>query len=127
MVGYPEALTDPSYRGQILVLTYPLVGNYGVPDESIIDDHGLPKYFESNDIHIAGLVVSSYSWEHSHWAAQKSLAKWLSDNNIPAVYGVDTRALTKKIREFGALLGRIEVVSSGAVVYSAHFLFARFV
>jgi len=112
MVGYPEALTDPSYRGQILVLTYPLVGNYGVPDESVIDDHGLPKYFESNGIHIAGLVVSSYSWEHSHWAAQKSLSKWLSDNNIPAVYGVDTRALTKKIRECGALLGRIEVVSS---------------
>ena len=112
MVGYPEALTDPSYRGQILVLTYPLVGNYGVPDQSIIDDHGLPKYFESNGIHIAGLVVSSYSWEHSHWAAQQSLAKWLSDNNIPGVYGVDTRALTKKIREFGALLGRIEVVSA---------------
>lgn len=115
MVGYPEALTDPSYRGQILVLTYPLVGNYGVPDESIIDDYGLPKYFESNDIHIAGLVVSSYSWEHSHWAAQKSLSKWLSDNNIPAVYGVDTRALTKKIREFGALLGRIEVVSFSSI------------
>ena len=111
MVGYPEALTDPSYRGQILVLTYPLVGNYGVPDESIIDDHGLHKYFESNGIHIAGLVVSSYSWEHSHWAAQKSLSKWLSDNGVPAVYGVDTRALTKKIREHGALLGRIEVVS----------------
>ncbi len=112
MVGYPEALTDPSYRGQILVLTYPLIGNYGVPDDNIQDEHGLPKFFESNDIHIAGLVVSSYSWEHSHWSAHKSLSKWLNDNNIPAIYGVDTRSLTMKIREYGAILGRIEVVSS---------------
>ncbi len=110
MVGYPEALTDPSYRGQILVLTYPLVGNYGVPDDKILDNLGLPLYFESNQIHISGLIVSEYSWEHSHWAAQKSLGKWLSDSNIPAIYGVDTRALTKKLREMGSLLGRIQVV-----------------
>jgi carbamoyl-phosphate synthase small subunit len=110
MVGYPEALTDPSYRGQILVLTYPLIGNYGVPDQNIQDEHGLPAYFESREIHIAGLVVSSYSWEHSHWAAQQSLGKWLKDSNIPAVYGVDTRALTKLLREHGTLLGRLEVV-----------------
>mmetsp|Transcript_8103 Transcript_8103/g.9355 ORF Transcript_8103/g.9355 Transcript_8103/m.9355 type:complete len:1365 (-) Transcript_8103:22-4116(-) len=109
MVGYPEALTDPSYRGQILVLTYPLIGNYGVPDENVLDNLGLPLYFESNTIHISGLIVSEYSWEHSHWAAQKSLSKWLSDNNIPAIYGIDTRALTKKLRESGSLLGRIEV------------------
>jgi carbamoyl-phosphate synthase/aspartate carbamoyltransferase len=109
MVGYPEALTDPSYRGQILVLTYPLIGNYGVPDESILDGHGLPQYFESNHIHIAGLVVSSYSWEHSHWAAQKSLSKWLTDNGIPGIYGVDTRALTMNLREHGSLLGSIEI------------------
>jgi carbamoyl-phosphate synthase small subunit len=113
MVGYPEALTDPSYRGQILVLTYPLIGNYGVPDGSIADALGLPKYFESNEIHIAGLVVSSYSWQHSHWAAQKSLASWLKEHNIPAVYGVDTRELTKNLREHGAILGRLEVVSNG--------------
>lgn len=112
MVGYPEALTDPSYRGQILVLTYPLIGNYGVPDENIKDEYGLPKYFESNAIHIAGLVVSSYSWHHSHWAAQKSLSKWLYDNNIPGIYGVDTRALTKKLREYGSILGRLIVVSA---------------
>lgn len=111
MVGYPEALTDPSYRGQILVLTYPLIGNYGVPDESIKDEHGLPLYFESKEIHIAGLVVSSYSWEHSHWAAQKSLADWLKAYNIPAVYGVDTRELTKILREHGTIVGRLEVVS----------------
>lgn len=107
MVGYPEALTDPSYRGQILVLTYPLVGNYGVPDESVKDELGLPKFFESNEIHITGLIVSQYSWEHSHWNAQKSLSDWLKEYNIPAVYGVDTRALTKKLRERGSTLGRI--------------------
>lgn len=111
MVGYPEALTDPSYRGQILVLTYPLIGNYGVPDDTIKDKHGLPLYFESKEIHIAGLVVSSYSWEHSHWAAQKSLADWLKAYNIPAVYGVDTRHLTKTLREHGTIVGRLEVVS----------------
>lgn len=111
MVGYPEALTDPSYRGQILVLTYPLIGNYGVPDESALDKHGLPLFFESKEIHIAGLVVSSYSWEHSHWAAQKSLAQWLKESNIPAIYGVDTRQLTKTLREHGTILGHLAVVS----------------
>jgi carbamoylphosphate synthase small subunit len=110
MVGYPEALTDPSYRGQMLVLTYPLIGNYGVPDESIQDEYGLPSFFESKSIHISGLIVSSYSWEHSHWAAQKSLSLWLQTNNIPAMYNVDTRSLTKKLREYGSILGRIEIV-----------------
>lgn len=117
MVGYPEALTDPSYRGQILVLTFPLIGNYGVPDTNITDEYSLPKYFESKEIHIAGLVVSSYSWEHSHWAAHKSLATWLKENNIPGIYGVDTRALTMKIREVGALLGNLIVVSSKICVF----------
>jgi carbamoyl-phosphate synthase small subunit len=116
MVGYPEALTDPSYRGQILVLTYPLIGNYGVPDEEVKDDLGLPKYFESKEIHISGLIVSSYSWEHSHWAAQKSLSEWLTKSNVPAMYGVDTRALTIKLREHGSLLGKIDVVS-GVIFY----------
>ncbi len=111
MVGYPEALTDPSYRGQILVLTYPLVGNYGVPNENTKDNLGLPLYYESSEIHITGLIVSEYSWEHSHWAAQKSLGDWLSENGIPAVYGVDTRELTKQLREFGSILGRIDIVS----------------
>lgn len=112
MVGYPEALTDPSYRGQILVLTFPLIGNYGVPDESVKDELGLPKFFESSEIQIKGLIVSEYSWVHSHWNAKKSLQEWLIEYNIPAVYGVDTRALTKKLREMGSLLGRIEVVST---------------
>ena len=108
MVGYPEALTDPSYRGQILVLTFPLIGNYGVPDETEMDKWGLPVHFESRNIHIAGLIVSSYSWEHSHWTARSSLASWLKKHNVPAMYGVDTRALTKKIRDAGAFLGKIE-------------------
>ena len=99
MVGYPEALTDPSYRGQILVLTFPLVGNYGVPDDTIIDKHGLPEYFESNEVHISGLIVSSYSFEHSHWTATRSLSDWLKKAGVPALYGIDTRCLTKKIRE----------------------------
>jgi carbamoyl-phosphate synthase small subunit len=116
MVGYPEALTDPSYRGQILVLTYPLIGNYGVPDEQILDEYGLPKYFESSKIHIAGLIVSSYSWQHSHWAAQKSLSEWLQANQIPAMYGVDTRELTKMLRERGSILGRLEVVRNVKVM-----------
>jgi carbamoyl-phosphate synthase small subunit len=111
MVGYPEALTDPSYRGQILVLTYPLIGNYGVPDETIVDEYGLPTYFESNAIHISGLVVSSYSWQHSHWAAQKSLSEWLIKHNVPGIYGVDTRELTKTLREHGSILGHLQVVS----------------
>lgn len=121
MVGYPEALTDPSYRGQILVLTFPLIGNYGVPDESVKDDLGLPKFFESHEIHISGLIVSEYSWEHSHWNAQKSLSQWLREYNIPAVYGVDTRALTKKLRERGSTLGRIVVVRSNyGLDFSSH-------
>lgn len=110
MVGYPEALTDPSYRGQILVLTYPLIGNYGVPNPNVTDTYALPKYFESSTIHITGLIVSSYSWYHSHWAAQISLRTWLQQHHIPALYNVDTRELTKLLREHGSILGCINVV-----------------
>lgn len=106
LTGYPESLTDPSYRGQILVLTYPLVGNYGVPD-SPRDGNGLLKFFESDRIHISGLVISDYSFKYSHWNAKKSLSDWLEEHNIPGIYGVDTRALTRRIRENGALPGKI--------------------
>jgi carbamoyl-phosphate synthase/aspartate carbamoyltransferase len=110
MVGYPESLTDPSYRGQILVVTFPLVGNYGVPSrterDALLED--LPAYFESHEIHIAGLVVAAYSGEEfSHYLATSSLGTWLKEQNVPAVYGVDTRALTKRIREEGSMLGRL--------------------
>lgn len=110
MVGYPESLTDPSYRGQILVITFPLVGNYGVPDWSVRDDllGDLPSYFESSEIHVAGLVTASYSGEEfSHFLAHSSLGKWLKDKGVPAMYGVDTRMLTKQIREKGSMLGRM--------------------
>ena len=76
MVGYPESLTDPSYRGQILVFTFPMMGNYGVPGDEL-DEWGLPKYFESDAFHVAGVIVADYSWEYSHWAAKKSLGEWL--------------------------------------------------
>ena len=105
MVGYPESLTDPSYRGQILVLTYPLIGNYGIPDHEIEDN--LLRYFESDKIQVQGLIISDYSQDYSHWNAKKSLSKWLKEYNIPGLYGVDTRELTKKLREKGTLLGRI--------------------
>eukprot|EP00755_Sulcionema_specki_P014373 Sspe_Gene.56478::Locus_31073_Transcript_1_1_Confidence_1.000_Length_3019::g.56478::m.56478/K11540/CAD; carbamoyl-phosphate synthase / aspartate carbamoyltransferase / dihydroorotase len=108
MVGYTESLTDPSYRGQILVLTYPMIGNYGIPPMSR-DRYGLEQHFESfgGKIHVAGLVVSEYCEEPSHWNASYSLSKWLKSQNIPAIMMVDTRALVKKIREHGSLLGKI--------------------
>lgn len=105
MVGYPESLTDPSYHGQILVLTYPLIGNYGIPSHDT--ENGLSRYFESNKTHVRGLIVSSYVNEHSHWNAKKSLSEWLKENNVPAIYGIDTRALAKKLRESGTMLGKI--------------------
>lgn len=110
MVGYPESITDPSYRGQILVITFPLVGNYGVPSRETMDDilKDLPAHFESSQIHIAGLVTASYSGEDfSHFLATSSLGTWLKEQGVPAMYGVDTRALTKRIREEGSMLGRM--------------------
>lgn len=107
MTGYPESLTDPSYRGQILVSTYPLIGNYGVPQKEI--EYGLLKYFESDRIHIKGLIISDYSLEYSHWNARESLSDWLRENDIPGIYGIDTRQLTKIIRERGVMLGKIVV------------------
>jgi len=105
MTGYPESLTDPSYKGQILVLTYPLIGNYGVPEIKI--KNNLIESFESESIHISGLIISDYSFEYSHWNAERSLAEWLKMNEIPGIYGIDTRALTKILREKGTMLGKI--------------------
>lgn len=109
MVGYPEALTDPSYCGQLLVLTYPLVGNYGVPDTSLLDTNGLPKNVESRRVWVAGLVVGEVCEQPSHWAASRTLNQWLIAEGICGIQGIDTRALTKKIREHGSLLGKIVV------------------
>jgi len=105
MVGYPETLTDPSYRGQILVMTYPLIGNYGVPRNE--KENGLLKYFESDNIHCRALIVSEYSENYSHWNAKQSLSDWLKEEKIPAIFGIDTRELTRKLRESGTMPGRI--------------------
>ena len=106
MSGYPESLTDPSYAGQILVLTYPLIGNYGVPAFTFGPD-GLATCMESEKIHVRGLVVSSYSDAYSHWNACESLEEWLQRERIPAITGIDTRELTKVLREQGVMMGRI--------------------
>ncbi|MBD3164161.1 glutamine-hydrolyzing carbamoyl-phosphate synthase small subunit [Candidatus Woesearchaeota archaeon] len=105
MVGYPESMTDASYRGQILVLTYPLIGNYGIPPKEF--ENSLLKYFESERVQVKGLIISDYSEKHSHWNAFSSLSEWMRDEDIPGIYGIDTRALTKKLRSKGTMLGRI--------------------
>ncbi|WP_165020837.1 MULTISPECIES: glutamine-hydrolyzing carbamoyl-phosphate synthase small subunit [unclassified Dysgonomonas] len=105
MVGYPESLTDPSYLGQILVVTFPLVGNYGVPDNTFTN--GISDFFESEKIQVSGLIVSNYSPEYSHWNAKKSLGDWLKEHDVPGIYDIDTRELTKIIREKGAMKGKI--------------------
>jgi carbamoyl-phosphate synthase small subunit len=106
MTGYPESLTDPSYTGQILVSTYPMIGNYGVPVNRM--ENGVHAHYESNKLHITALIISDYSFEFSHWNAEKSLADWLKEWDVPGIFGIDTRALTKILREKGSMLGKIE-------------------
>lgn len=107
MTGYPESLTDPSYEGQILVTTYPILGNYGVPPRREKDD--VSEYYESSRIHCRAIVAQDYSWQHSHWQADRSLSEWLCEEKIPGIYGIDTRALTKHLRDKGSMLGKIIV------------------
>jgi carbamoyl-phosphate synthase small subunit len=107
MVGYPEALTDPSYKGQILALTYPLVGNYGVPPYDL--ELGIPLYFESENIKVTGLVIHELCKQPYHWASTKTLDEWLKSENVPGIYGIDTRKLTKKLRIKGVMLGILQV------------------
>jgi len=109
MTGYPESLTDPSYKGQILVATYPLIGNYGVPGNSSAEE--IFQFWESEAIQVSGLVVSEYSEGYSHWNAKISLGEWLKQWKIPAIFGIDTRALTKKLREKGSTLAKIVIDS----------------
>ena len=111
MVGYPEALTDPSYKGQILTLTYPLVGNYGVPSNDL--NYGLPLYFESERIQTSGLIIHDLCVDPYHWASARTLDKWLLDEGIPGIYGIDTRRLTKKLRTHGVMLGILQVCEEG--------------
>src|SRR5690554_5654776 len=106
MTGYPENLTDPSYIGQILVSTYPMIGNYGVPENE--SDNGVHRFYESHRLHLSGLIIADYSFEFSHWNAVKSLSDWLKEYDIPGIYDIDTRTLTKRLREKGSMLGKIE-------------------
>lgn len=107
MTGYPESLTDPSYEGQILVTTYPILGNYGVPDAGVKNTDVGSDYFESDSIHCSAIVCQDYSWEPSHWQSTRTLSDWLRAEGVPGIYGIDTRALTKLLREKGSMLGRI--------------------
>jgi len=118
MMGYPESLTDPSYAGQVMVLTYPLVGNYGVPPLTMMacggssqtqkdSDIMVPQFVESDRIHVAALVVADYTERYSHWNASESLGSWLKRERIPGITGIDTRQLTKVLREHGVMMGKI--------------------
>ena len=107
MVGYPESLTDPSYKGQILTFTYPLVGNYGVPPYD--KENGALKYFESDNIKVTGFIVHELCKNPFHWASTRTLDQWLKDEGVPGIYGIDTRKLTKKLRVKGVLLGILKV------------------
>lgn len=106
MTGYLESLTDPSYAGQLMTLTYPLAGNYGVPPFTM-EPNGLPTFMESERIHAEAIIVSDYSEEYSHWNATESLAEWLKREQVPGITGIDTRELTKVLREHGVMMGRI--------------------
>jgi carbamoyl-phosphate synthase small subunit len=108
MIGYPELLTDPSYYQQIVVMTYPIIGSYGVPPFSLCDDHGLPLHYESDSIKPVGYAVHSLS-KPSHWSSERSLDNWLAEDNVPGIEGIDTRALTRKIRTNGTMLGVLRV------------------
>ena len=110
MVGYLESMTDPSYAGQILAFTYPLIGNYGVPPYSERDQFGLPRYFESDSIKVRGIVVQEACREPSHWASKRTLSKWMEAEGVPGIEGVDTRALVARLREAGVMMG---VIASG--------------
>ncbi|MDR1390184.1 MAG: glutamine-hydrolyzing carbamoyl-phosphate synthase small subunit [Treponema sp.] len=123
MSGYPQSLTDPSFRGQILVSTYPLVGNYGVPvdksGEAFLDGSGIPCHFESARIQVSGFVVAELCTEPSHFASGMALSGWLEKNNVPGICGVDTRALTKRLREHGVMMGKILVEGKSDVTFDS--------
>lgn len=112
MTGYTESLTDPSYAGQIAVLTFPLIGNYGVPGK---------LFWESERIHPEALIVSDYSESFSHWNAVESLGDWLKRENIPGITGIDTRALTKRLRESGVMMGKIEIEGADSTLSSVDY------
>ena len=112
MVGYPESLTDPSYYGQILVMTYPILGSYGLPSYSLRDKYGLPLHYESDAAKVTGYGVHSIS-NPSHWSSEMALGEWLAEQRVPGICGIDTRALTQAIRMKGTMLGILEVSQNG--------------
>ena len=112
MMGYPESLTDPSYAGQLMTLTYPLVGNYGVPAFTM-EENGLATFMESDRIYASAIIVSDYSLAYNHWNAKESLADWLKREQVPGITGVDTRELTKVLREHGVMMGKIVFDNEG--------------
>jgi carbamoyl-phosphate synthase small subunit len=112
MVGYTESLTDPSYRGQILCMTYPLIGNYGVPSYDDLDEFGLPRHFESRNIQVTGLVVNELATVASHWNCRRTLDEWMYEQKIPGISGIDTRDLTKRLRVEGVMRGALSVSKS---------------
>ncbi len=117
MYGYPEALTDPSYKGQILIITHPMVGNYGVPRKNIIHKRShLPLHFESDGIKVEGLVVA-WATKPSHWASERSLDEWLKEEGVPGIQFVDTRKLVKKLREEGVQMGAIVPADEDGLSY----------
>ncbi len=133
MVGYPESMTDASYQGQILTFTYPLIGNYGVPDPDARDKWNLPRFFESDfdeyrpnqqtedhnkhpkpqGIRVNGIIIHELCKEPSHWNAKMSLDQWMKSEGIPGIEGVDTRELTKKLRVHGVMLGLLKIYDEG--------------
>ncbi|GMO25421.1 MAG: glutamine-hydrolyzing carbamoyl-phosphate synthase small subunit [Termitinemataceae bacterium] len=119
MTGYPQSLTDPSFRGQILVSTYPLVGNYGVPlpksGKASVDENGVPLHFESDRIQVSGFVVMENCEVPSHFSGSTTLSSWMQQNDVPAICGIDTRALTKKLRESGVMRSKIVVEDTADV------------
>ncbi|MDR1507099.1 MAG: glutamine-hydrolyzing carbamoyl-phosphate synthase small subunit [Treponema sp.] len=123
MTGYPQSLTDPSFRGQILVATYPLVGNYGVPlaknGEPVFDSLGIPVHFESPKVQVSGFVVAEVCENPSHFASGATVSAWLEKNNVPGIWGVDTRALTQRLREHGVMMGKILVEGSREVTFDS--------
>lgn len=115
MTGYPENLTDPSYEGQILITTYPILGNYGAPPRGKQEQVNEP--IESGHIHARAIITQDYSWEYSHWQAASSLEQWLLEEKVPGIFGIDTRALTKHLRENGSMLGKIVIEGSENVEF----------
>jgi carbamoyl-phosphate synthase small subunit len=111
MTGYPELLTDPSYQEQIVVMTYPILGSYGVPSQSIRDNWGVPLHFESDGVKVKGFAVHALS-KPSHWSNDKPLDEWLAEQGVPGIFGVDTRTLTQRLRNRGTMLGVLKVSSS---------------